>query len=97
METGESLRAFALIARYSHPDMNLFRESVWTVYLVTQIPYEEGLVIVEATSILSVVSMQPHSHKLIPGEARFFVWEKMGLKMALLSSSDLKEIEDIED
>jgi len=55
------------------------------VYSVTKLADTKGLCVVEAKSILAVVSIQPHSHKLNDGEKCCFVWEKLGLEMGIFS------------
>ncbi|KAF8573317.1 hypothetical protein K439DRAFT_1625163 [Ramaria rubella] len=37
-----------------------------------------------ALSILAVISVQLHRHQINEGESRFFVWEYLGLDMALM-------------
>jgi len=79
---------------YSRPDTNLFEQSSWTVSSVTQLDDDEGLPVVDAKSIISVVSVQPHKHCLEDGYERFFVWEQLGLDMALLEGWEEHSPED---
>lgn len=74
------------MALHSRPNENLFKESIWTVWSVTE-QGETGLRVIDAKTILSVVSVIPHDHHLTEdsSDARFFVWEQMGMDMALLS------------
>jgi hypothetical protein len=76
----------ALVLLYSQPDADLLQESSWTVWSM-KVLGNEGLQVVDAKSIISVVLIQPHDHRLEDRDAWFFVWEQMGLKMALLSGS----------
>jgi hypothetical protein len=71
---------------YSRPDENLFKLSNWTVWSVTE-RGQTGLQVIDAKAILSVVSVIPHSHHVCPdsSDERFFIWEQMGMDMALLS------------
>ena len=75
------------MALYSPPDENLFKQSNWTVWSVTELG-EGGLRVIDAKAILSVVSVIPHSYHVCAdgSDERFFIWEQMGMDMALLSS-----------
>ena len=66
-----------------------------TVYSMTKLDDTEGLRVVPIKSILSVISVQPHSYQVVPGEQRFFVWEQIGLDMSILL--DAEEIPEEED
>jgi hypothetical protein len=79
-------RTLALVSLYSRPDEDLFRQSNWTVWSVTE-GGPSSLQVIDAKSILSVVSVIPHNHHVNAdhSDKRFFVWEQMGLDMALLS------------
>ncbi|KAF8578386.1 hypothetical protein K439DRAFT_1362390, partial [Ramaria rubella] len=85
LEFEGSRHGLALVSMYSRPDERLLQDSHWTVYSVAQLPEEIGLGVINATSVLAVVSMQPHNHHLEEGDKRFFVWEQIGLKMSILS------------
>jgi hypothetical protein len=76
----------ALVALYSRPDEDLFKRSNWTVWSVTE-QGQIGLRVIDAKAILSVVSVIPHNHHLSAdsSDVRFFIWEQMGMDMALLS------------
>ena len=50
-----------------------------------------GLMVVEVKCIKAVVSIQPHEHRIDPGDERFFVWEQIGLDMSLLIESEEEE------
>ena len=71
---------------YSRPDEELFKQSNWTVWSVTE-GGQSGLWVIDAKSILSVVSAIPHNHHIHAdsSDERFFIWEQMGMDMALLS------------
>lgn len=86
----------ALVSLYSRPDEDLFKESNWTVWSVTE-QGQNGLQVIEAKNILSVVSVIPHNHHVYADstDERFFVWEQMGMNMALLS--DLGEANGADD
>ena len=45
-------------------------------------------------AIISVVSVQPHEHRFEDGYERFFVWEQLGLDMALLEGQEEHSPED---
>jgi hypothetical protein len=79
----------ALVSLYSRPDEDLFKQSNWTVWSVTE-QGQRGLRVVDAKSILAVVSVIPHDHHLCDdsSDERFFIWEQMGMDMALLSRYD---------
>ena len=80
-------RTLALVSLYSRPDEDFFRRSNWTtVWSVTE-GGPSSLQVIEAKSILSVVSVIPHNRHVNAdhSDKRFFVWEQMGLDMALLS------------
>jgi hypothetical protein len=85
---GPDTRVLALVSLYSQLDTSLYKKSCWTVYSITRLEDSEGLHVIDAKSILSVISVQPHSHQLIPGEQHFFVWEQLGLDMALLQAEE---------
>lgn len=85
-------QTLALVELYGRPDEQLFRESFSTVWSVAELG-GAGLRVVLAKTILSVVSIQPHGHRVVQDEPWFFVWEQMGLDMALLSGA-LDEIPD---
>lgn len=78
---------------YSRPDETLLEQSCWTVWSITELG-DLGLRVIEAKSILAVVSIQPHNHHVVPGDTRFFVWEQIGLDMALLSDTIDPTIQD---
>lgn len=85
-QIGGTRQTLSLIRLYSRPDEVLFRESHSTVWSMAELG-DEGLRVVPVNTILSVVSVQPHNHHVSPGDTRFFVWEQMGLEMALLSGA----------
>lgn len=82
-QIGGTRRTLALILLYSRPDETLFHESFSTVWSMTELG-AEGLRVVEAKTILSTFSAQPHDYQVNEGEKRIFVWEDIGLPMALL-------------
>ncbi|KAF8592803.1 hypothetical protein K439DRAFT_1650261 [Ramaria rubella] len=86
LELEGSRHGLALMSMYSRLDERLLQDSHWTVYSVAQLPEEIGLRVINATSILAVVLMQPHNHHLEEGDEHFFVWEQIGLEMSILSS-----------
>lgn len=79
-----------MIRLFSRPDPTLFEESYWTVWSITVLEGMEGMLIVPATSIKAVVAVIPHNHHVMPdnSDKRYFVWEKMGLDMGLLSDGN---------
>lgn len=81
-----------IILLYSKPDESLKRLSYGVVHSVTRLKEEEGLVVMPAKSILAVISMQPHEHKLADGIQRYFVWERIGLEVSSLGGA----LEDLE-
>lgn len=85
-QIGGLRRTLALISLYSRPDEALFTESYFTVWSMTELG-ADGLRVVEAKSILSTFSAQPHDHHVDEGDDRYFVWEDMGLPMALLAGA----------
>ena len=84
----DTRQTLALVSMYSRPDEDLFKRSNWTVWSVTE-GGQNGLRVIDAKSILSVVSVIPHNHHVNAdsSDVRFFVWEQMGMDMALLSRS----------
>jgi len=50
-----------LVSLYSQPDEDLFKQSNWTVWSVTE-GGQSGLRVIDAKSILAVVSVIPHNH-----------------------------------
>lgn len=76
----------ALVSLYSRPDEDLFKQSNWTVWSVTE-QGQLGLRVIDVKSILSVVSVIPHNHHVQADSSDecFFIWEQMGMDMALLS------------
>jgi len=87
----------ALVSVLSRPDMNLFKESWWTVWSVTE-QHDDGLRVVDVKSIQSVVAVIPHNHHCNEDESdeRFFIWEYMGLEMQLLSGALDGEEDDLD-
>jgi hypothetical protein len=67
----------------------LYEESFHTVYSVTQLPVEEALHMVEAKSILSVVSVQPHDYRVGEEDSHFFIWEQLGLDIGILGTPEI--------
>ncbi|KAF8578619.1 hypothetical protein K439DRAFT_1648728 [Ramaria rubella] len=85
----------AMILLYSRPDMQLYQESYWTVYLVMQLLAQQGLHLIDVKSIVTMVSMQPHRHQVQQGEQRFFVWEYLGLDVALVGNGEVDGSENV--
>ncbi|KAF8074614.1 hypothetical protein FPV67DRAFT_1408292 [Lyophyllum atratum] len=85
-EIGGTRHTLALVSRYGPRDETLFHESFFTVWSMAELGVE-GLQVIPAKSILSVVSVQPHDHHVEDGDTRYFVWEQMGLEMALLADT----------
>ena len=77
----------ALMVLYTQPDEDLFKRLNWTVWSVTE-QGQSGLWVIDAKAILSVISVIPHNHHVCAdsSDERFFIWEQMGMDMALLSS-----------
>ena len=57
----DTRHTLALMSLYSQPDEDIFRQSNWTVWSVTE-GGQSGLRVIDAKSILSVVSVIPHNH-----------------------------------
>ncbi|KIJ53714.1 hypothetical protein M422DRAFT_154434 [Sphaerobolus stellatus SS14] len=74
----------ALVQTYSLPDEELLAKSSRTLYSVTQLREQEGLQVIKAKDIISVVSIQPHDFKRMAGEQRYFIWEQLGMGIGLL-------------
>ncbi|PPQ88017.1 hypothetical protein CVT24_010864 [Panaeolus cyanescens] len=79
----------AAVELFARLDPTLFEESSFTLWSVTRLDDDEGVVIISAKSILSVVAIIPHK---VPGQTaqdkpRFFVWEQFGLEVALWSEA----------
>jgi len=55
------------------------------VYSVKKL--SQGLCVLDAKTIIAVIAAIPHDHK-VNGEVeqRYFIWEKMGMDMALLTN-----------
>ena len=92
-----------MISAYSKPDSTLYRESSGTV-LACRYNGDSSLIVVDFTSIMSVVGMVPHrfSHFDIKEDWHFVV-EKPGLDVACLGGaydneeggSDLDNVYDV--
>ena len=84
----QELQHLALVSLLSCPDEDLFSESFHTVWSVTELG-DEGLRVVNAKSILTVVAIIPHDHHVEEGggDKRFFIWEKIGNDVGLLSDA----------
>lgn len=81
---------------FSDPDPHLLQESYCTIYSVKKLSKETGLRVIDAKSIISVVAAIPHTHKM--GEEtdqRYFIWEQMGMDMALHAET-LNDIDEID-
>jgi|ERR1700722_13345037 len=79
----DTTHTLALTSLFGPPDPFLLAASSSTVWSCKALG-DAGLVVVDVSQILSVVSMNPHRPK-IPGsevEGRFFVHEKIGLEVA---------------
>ncbi|PPQ82247.1 hypothetical protein CVT26_008926 [Gymnopilus dilepis] len=73
--------SLALVLFFSQPDPSLLAESSGTFYAVTRLPSETGLRVIHAKSITSVIAAIP-----CPGQGaiqRYFIWEAMGMDLAL--------------
>ena len=77
-----------MISLYSKQDPTLFTDSCHTIYSATILPENIGLHVVPVKNIISVVSMQPHDYQVVPGESRYFVWEYIGLQVAVLDGTE---------
>jgi len=78
--------AFALVSLFSAPNPALLKDSHQTVYSVKKL--SQGLHVVEAKTIIAVIAAIPHDHKINgEDEQRYFIWEKMGMDMALLTNT----------
>ncbi|EDR02845.1 uncharacterized protein LACBIDRAFT_307984 [Laccaria bicolor S238N-H82] len=82
----EETQHLALISLISRPDEDLFSESFHTVWSVTELG-DDGLQVVNAKSILSVVAVIPHNHHVEETDKRFFIWENIGSDVGLLSDA----------
>ncbi|KAF8068694.1 hypothetical protein FPV67DRAFT_1414845, partial [Lyophyllum atratum] len=85
-EIGGTERTLALVSFYGPRDESLFQESYFTIWSMAKLGVD-GLKVIEAKSIVAVVSVQPHDHHVEDGDTRYFVWEQMGLEMALLADT----------
>ncbi|KAF8078225.1 hypothetical protein FPV67DRAFT_1557598 [Lyophyllum atratum] len=81
VKIGETERTLALVSFYGPRDESLFKESFFTIWSMAKLGID-GLKVIEAKSIVAVVSLQPHD-----SNTRYFVWEQMGLDMALLADT----------
>jgi hypothetical protein len=81
---------------FERPDPVLFEQSNWTVWSVTMLEGLSSYIIVPATSLKSVVAIIPHNHHILidRSDQRFFVLEKIGLDMGLLSRGNVDVKED---
>jgi hypothetical protein len=77
-------RALAMIRLYSAPDHDMLQLSFSAVYSVTEMELNNALQVIDVHTIISVVSVQPHDYKTIPSEQRYFIWEQIGLDIAIL-------------
>ncbi|KAF8155447.1 hypothetical protein B0H34DRAFT_644038, partial [Crassisporium funariophilum] len=80
----DSRQPLALVSLLSEPDPTLLQESHHTVYSVRKLT--DGLGVVNAKSIIAVIAVIPHNYKVNGDEQRYFIWEKMGMDMALLTN-----------
>ncbi|KAG1724004.1 hypothetical protein EDB19DRAFT_1644902, partial [Suillus lakei] len=74
LESNTHPKPFALVSKYSPPDCDLLEASSKALYSCTY-GGEEGLSVVEATTIKQVVVMIPHE---VNGEEQFFMFEQPG-------------------
>jgi hypothetical protein len=80
---GGTQHTLALISTFSQHDPVLFQNSSSVVSSMASLE-DEDLQVIEAKSIVAVISVQPHNHHIEVGNTRFFVWEKSGLEMGVL-------------
>ena len=83
-QINHATQPMAIVSLYSRPDPQVYKDSCWIVYSVTQLPEEHGLQVIECQTIQSVMSVIPHDHHVESGDRHFFVWEKMGLEISLM-------------
>jgi hypothetical protein len=81
-------QALAMVLLYSGPDPIIYQKPFHTVYSVTQLEEKEGLRVICVKDIISVVSIQLHSHQIVPGEKRWLIWEKIGLDVHMLHDDE---------
>ncbi|KAF8508135.1 hypothetical protein JB92DRAFT_2733590 [Gautieria morchelliformis] len=80
----EKTQILAVVRLFSCLDPILYEESQCTVYSVMELDDTDGLQLVDAKSILSVVAVIPHAYHVRPDKTDkcFFIWEQMGLELA---------------
>ncbi|KAF8968969.1 hypothetical protein BDZ97DRAFT_1635169, partial [Flammula alnicola] len=81
----EERQPLALVSLFSEPDPALLQASYQTVYSVQKLAH--GLCVINAKSIIAVIAVIPHNYQVNGDpEQRYFIWEKMGMDMALLTN-----------
>lgn len=78
-EENGDLVAHALVSMYGHPNHDLLEESYHTLHAFPQPGPESSLQVIEITSIISVVSVQPLPKLTVDEDDRLFVIEKSGM------------------
>jgi len=73
------LAVHALVSMYDHPDRDLLEETYHTLHAFPQPEPDSILQVIEITSIISVVSVQPLPKLSVDEEDRLFVIEKSGM------------------
>jgi hypothetical protein len=96
-----SLETVAVISLYGPPDPSLWALSSKTLWSSRALG-DEGIVVVRAKDLLSVVAMIPHAPRIAEmGQGdRFFVVEKLGLDIVALGEvlgieDDGEELDDV--
>ncbi|KAF8432024.1 hypothetical protein L210DRAFT_3414882, partial [Boletus edulis BED1] len=81
----------ALITLYSLPDQLLLHESSGTFISCTKMG-EDYLLVINITTIKTVVAMIPHTLTLLSGavESRYFLVEKSGMELARFGEEDIQ-------
>lgn len=75
---GQEVMTHALVSQFSEADAELLRDSSGAV-VVSQYMGEDGLKVINAKTILSVVAMVPYPHTHLGPGIWYFLVEKMGL------------------
>ena len=86
---GAHFKDVALVTLYSLPDEDLLAQSHGVLVSCTKLS-EDGLCIVDISSIQSVIAMIPHSP---PGviEERYFLVEKTGMQIAHFGNKNVED------
>ena len=89
VEPGQPARAFALLSRYTRPDLELLTKSVETVWSC-RASGDDDIQVIDVKAISAVVAMVPHPRRAGHDEliGRVFVMEKLGIDSISLYEQD---------